>query len=81
MKSLIGIRSNLYYTKDEKGVETKHHELILLLDTPTYSRSNTGEVIRERAIEEARFTTTDKGLDALLETLGAMKEATEADLN
>lgn len=79
MKSLIGVRTNIYYTKEE-GQEIKHHELVLLLDTPQYSRSNAGEIIRERAIEETRFTVTDKGLEGLIDLLSKLKDVKEEEL-
>lgn len=80
MKSLAGIRTNIYYTKDGEGVETKHHEIVLLLDKPEYTRSNTGEIIRQRSIEEQRFTVTNDGFKGLLAGLLEHIEAEEKDL-
>lgn len=81
MKSLAGLRTNIYYTKDEKGKEIKHHEIVLLLDKAEYTRSNAGEIIRQRGIEEQRFTVTDNGFLEMLKLMTKHYEAKEEDLS
>jgi len=50
MNQLISVRTNILYTK--VGEEyIKLNELVLLVDEPSYKRTNDGEVIRERGIK------------------------------
>lgn len=83
MKTLLQVRDNIYYTKDESTSDeyTKIHELVILLDNPSYKRTNEGDIIRERGIEEVRFAVTDKGIDALIEMLQVYKGAKEENLH
>jgi hypothetical protein len=82
MKTLLQVRDNIYYKKDDSKSEeyTKIHELVFLLDNPSYKRTNEGDIIRERGIEEIRFAVTDKGIDSLIEMLQTYKEAKEENL-
>lgn len=83
MKTILQVRDNIYYTKEKSDVEvyTKVHELIILLDNPSYKRTNEGDIIRERGVEEVRFAVTDKGIDNLIEVLQSYKEAKEENLH
>ena len=77
MNSLVSVRSNTFYhkeKKDEKEVFTKHHEVVLLIDNPKYTCSNEGEVLRERSIEQLRFTVSDDGVDQLIKYLEAIRK-------
>jgi len=76
MNHLISVRSNVLYAKVE-GEFKMSHELIFLLDKPTYRRTNDGEIVRERGIEEARFIVNENGLEALIEVLKGLKDAGE----
>ena len=82
MKTILQVRDNIYYTKEKSDGEeyTKIHELIILLDNPSYKRTNEGDIIRERGVEEVRFAVTDKGIDNLIEVLQSYKEAKEENL-
>lgn len=82
MKTLLQVRDNIYYTKKDSEVEeyTKVHELVILLDNPSYKQTNEGDIIRERGIEEIRFGITDKGIDGLIEILKSYQVAKEENL-
>jgi len=80
MKQLVSINTNIYYAKDEKGKETKYNELVFLLDKPEYTRSNAGDIIRQRGIEEFRFVVSEKGFAAMMELLQKLQEVTEEEL-
>lgn len=83
MKTLLQVRDNIYYTKKASDVEeyTKVHELVILLDNPSYKQTNEGDIIRERGIEEIRFAITDKGIDTLIEMLKTYQGAKEENLH
>ena len=87
MNTLLSIRTNIiYYKKDKINKEdadefVKHHELIFLVDKPKYTQTNGGEIIRERAVDELRFTVSEKAFDLLIETLVKMKYIDEYDLS
>jgi hypothetical protein len=83
MKSILQVRDNIYYKKEtsESQEYTKIHELVLLLDSPSYKRTNEGDIIRERGVEEVRFAVTEKGLDNLIEILESYKEAKEENMH
>jgi len=83
MKTILQVRDNIYYKKEKSDSEeyTKIHELIILLDNPSYKRTNEGDIIRERGVEEVRFALTDKGIDNLIEVLQSYKEAKEENLH
>jgi hypothetical protein len=83
MNSLISIRTNIFYNKEVKeGEETynRHQELIMLVDKPKYTYSNEGEIVRERGLEELRFTVSEKGFEQLIEMLEKMKEVEPDEL-
>lgn len=83
MKTILQVRDNIYYKKEKADSEeyTKIHELVFLLDNPSYKRTNEGDIIRERGIEEVRFAVTDEGIDNLIEALQSYKEAKEENLH
>jgi hypothetical protein len=84
MNSLVSIRTNIIYSKEVKeGVENynRHQELILLVDKPNYTYSNEGEIVRERGLEELRFTVSEKGFNQLIKMLEEMKEVEPEQIN
>jgi hypothetical protein len=86
MNTLLSIRTNILYAKKAKKSKEdadefiKHHELIFLVDKPKYTQTNGGEIIRERAVDELRFTVAESVFDDLLETLNTIKNAEENQL-
>lgn len=86
MNQLISIRTNILYSKkDKQANEThdeyeRHQELIFLIDKPSYRFSNEGEIIRERGIDEVRFTVSHKAFDQLLKHLEKLKNIDESEL-
>jgi hypothetical protein len=84
MNHLISVRTNILYSKiKEEGKEEEYkrfQELIFLVDTPTYRYSNEGEIIRERGLNEVRFTVSDNAFEQLITMLGKLKEVDESEL-
>lgn len=80
MKNLVSVNTNIIYKKSGEEYD-KYFEIVLLIDQAQYNRTNAGEIIRERGIEEQRFVTSEKGLDGLIEILTKYKEAKEEDLH
>lgn len=83
MNNLVSIRTNIVYSKEVKEGEEKynrHQELILLVDKPKYSYSNEGEIVRERGLEELRFTVNEKGFEQLIELLEKLKDVENDEL-
>ena len=86
MNTLIQIRTNIYYAKKdkkdkkEKDEFIRHNEIILLVDKAKYTHTNSGEIIRERGVDELRFSVSKENLDALIETLTRFKDVEEMDL-
>jgi hypothetical protein len=70
MNNLISIRTNILYSKNQKEKETdqdefiKHNELIFLLEKPNYTYSNQRQIVREKKIEELRFTVSEEQIEA-----------------
>lgn len=85
MNTLKSVRTNIVYakTKNEKDedVFVRHQELIFLVDKPTYRYSNEGEIIRERGLDEVRFTVSDKAFDQLIKLLEKLKDVDETELS
>lgn len=87
MNTLLSIRTNIIYSKKEKKDKTtqdefvKHHELIFLVDKPKYTQTNGGDIVRERAVEELRFTVSEKAFEALIEHLVKLKDIDESELS
>lgn len=87
MGNLVSVRTNILYAKkkkvDEKDKDEfiKHHELVFVVDKPNYRYSNEGEIIRERSLEEMRFTVSDNSFDNLIENLKILKDVDEKDLH
>jgi hypothetical protein len=79
MKNLVSIRTNKYYSKEGEEYK-KIHELVFLTDSAKYSQTNSGDIVRERAIEEIRFSVTDKGFEQMIDLLTKLKDAKEEDL-
>ena len=84
MNQLISLRTNIWYAKEvkknEPDVFVRMQELILLVEKPVYSRTNDGEIIRERGVNELRFTVTEKGYAELLAALLKLKDIDESEL-
>jgi len=86
MNTLIQIRTNIYYAKKEKKDKKekdefiRHNEIILLVDKAKYTHTNSGEIIRERGVDELRFSVSKESLEALIETLVRFKDVDETDL-
>jgi hypothetical protein len=87
MNTLISVRTNLFYCKKEKKLKEdadeyiKHHELIFLVDNAKYTQTNSGEIVRERAIDEVRFTVSTKAYDELINVLVRLKDIDETELS
>jgi hypothetical protein len=80
MKKLVSITTNILYGKKKNQNEyefVKHYELIFLLDTPKYRYSNEGEIIRERGLDEMRFTISENDLENLIKLLKEIKDIDE----
>jgi hypothetical protein len=80
MNSLISIRTNFFYTKKKDDTFAKHYELVFLLEKASYRYTNEEEVIRERGIEEMRFTVSESNFDTMLKLLEQLKNCKESDL-
>lgn len=84
MNQLLEIRKNIYYTKDksESKEYNRVHEIILIVDEPKYTRTNEGDVVRERGCKEIRFTiSSDEVFDKVIEVLTKYKDSKEEDLH
>jgi hypothetical protein len=84
MNHLISARTNIMYSKTkEEGKEEykRFQEVILLVDTPSYKYSNEGEIIRERGINELRFTVSEKGFGDFIDLLTKLKDIQESELS
>jgi len=87
MNTLVSVRTNIIYSKkkkrDAEGKEEfeRHQELIFLLDKPTYRYSNEGAIIRERGLEEARFTVSKESFEELIKLLTKLKDVDESELS
>jgi hypothetical protein len=87
MNTLISVRTNLLYSKKEKKVKEdadefiKHHELIFLVDKPKYMQTNGGEIVRERGIDELRFTVSERAYDELIKVLVKLQDIDESELS
>ena len=87
MNHLISLRTNILYAKKAKKEETepdefkRYQELIFLVDKPNYRYSTEGEIVRERGIEEVRFTVSEKAFDELIKLLVKLKDVEESELS
>lgn len=79
MNHLLSVRSNILYSKDKKGEYEKFHELIFLVDKPSYSSTNEGQIIRQRGVEEMRFMVSEEALDMMIKSLLVLKNVDEPD--
>jgi hypothetical protein len=86
MNSLVSVRTNLMYAKKKKkdakdqDEYVRQQELIFLIEKPTYKYSNEGEVIREKSLEEMRFSLPVEGIEQLIKLLTRLKDLNEEDL-
>lgn len=87
MNTLLSIRTNILYSKKAKKNKTdadeftRHQELIFLVDKPKYSHTNSGEIIRERAVEELRFNVSSESFEQLIEHLIKLKDIDESEMH
>lgn len=87
MNQLLSIRTNIVYARKKKQDENaadeykKFHELIFLVDKPGYKRTNEGEIIRERSIEEVRFTVSNEAFGTMIRLLTELKDVKEEELD
>jgi hypothetical protein len=87
MNHLISLRTNILYAKKAKKEKTepdefkRYQELIFLVDKPNYRYSTEGEIVRERGIEEVRFTVSEKAFDELIKLLVKLKDTDESELS
>lgn len=79
INQVIDIRTNILYYKDKEEFK-KVFELVVLCHKPTYRVSTDGEIIRERTVEELRFSIVDSNLDTFIKLLSDLKKAKEDDL-
>lgn len=79
MKQLLSVRTNIFYFKKDDDFK-RQQELIFLVDEPSYTYSNEGEIIRERGISEVRFTVSETNFDTLIKLLTEFKNAEEEEL-
>lgn len=86
MNTLMSIRTNILYNKKKKVNDTdedefqRYQELIFLVDKPKYSRTNSGDIIRERDVEELRFVVSDEVYDTMLKLLTELRTVDESEL-
>jgi len=86
MNTLIQIRTNVFYTKKTKKTKTSKdefirlNEIVLLVDKAKYTHTNSGEIVRERGVDELRFVVNAENLDALIENLKRLKDIDELEL-
>jgi hypothetical protein len=79
MNHLISVNTNILYKKEEENYK-KYFELVFLVDQPKYIRSNAGEIVRERGIEELRFIVAEDSFDAMIGILTKLRNAKEEEL-
>lgn len=77
MNELIGLRKNIYYTKDSDGQMVKHHELIFIVREPSYTLNNEHEISRQSTVKDLRFSISDNKAPAFLEHLQQLLQAQE----
>jgi hypothetical protein len=82
MNQLVSIRTNVFYLKEPNTEKefTRLQEIILLVDKPKYTYSNEGEVLRERAVEELRFSVGEEALEQLISQFEKLKNVDPNDL-
>lgn len=86
MNHLISVRTNIIYAKKKKRDEEepdeykRFQELIFLVDKPNYRYSTEGEIVRERGIEEVRFTVSESAYDELVKLLVKLQDIDESEL-
>lgn len=87
MNELIQVRTNIFYlknkAKDKKGNDQfiRHNEIILLIDQPKYTHTNSGQIVRDRGVDELRFCVAKDNLDALIKTLEQLRDVDESELS
>ena len=77
MNELIGLRKNIYYTKNADGEMVKHHELIFIVREPSYTLNNEHEISRQSIVKDLRFSISDNKAPNFLEHLQQIIEAQE----
>ena len=80
MKELIGTARNLMLAASDDGEPRAMIEVILILTEPNFRVDAVGQMIRERSVETARFSTTAKGLRAVAKDYLAWADEADAFL-
>ena len=84
MNNLLSIRTNIYYSKEKskEGEETykRFHELVFLIDKPQYISTNEGDIVRQRIIDELRFSISDDDFDLMINHILKLKDIDESEL-
>lgn len=82
MNQLLEVRKNILYVKDAAtGEFSRIHEIVLIVDKPSYNKNIAGEIVRERGCDQLRFTlSSDEQYDAFLKILTKYKEIDESEL-
>lgn len=80
----MSVRTNIMYSKikekDKEDVYKRYQELIFLVDKPAYTKTNDGQIVRERHIEEQRFFVSDEAFEELLKILTSLKDVEPEEL-
>jgi hypothetical protein len=79
MQTLLSLRTNILYNKVGE-VFKKHFEIILLVDKPSYEKTNEDEIIRKRGIDELRFVVSEDNFDKFVKILEDIKTVKEEEL-
>lgn len=79
MNELISVRTNIFYEKEDKKFK-RVQELVFIVDKPIYSRSNEGEIIRERGLDEFRLAVDEDSFEKLIEVLENLKDVEPDEL-
>lgn len=79
MNHLVSVRHNkvfkeVTYKGENEGGQVKFFEIILILDSASYSLNNSQEIIRNRELKDARFFVSESALDDLIKTLQEIKD-------
>lgn len=82
MSQLIEIRCNLSYIKTKDGEMIKKFDFIFLTDNSEYEHTNSGEIVRKRAVEKHVITMHgSKNVDVAIKALEAYRDADESELH
>ena len=84
MNHLLQLRTNIMYSKvkNKEGIDEykRYNELIFLVDKPTYTATNEGDIIRQRTVDELRFVVSDEAFELMMEQLKRYQKINESEL-